>query len=170
MKNQKQINDVLKKIHHLTRHIRNVEDNCLVLGTKLIEMGKIDLGHRLIANGFIHDSSKFSGIEFENLSYNESVKEESSKLKMKMAIIHHTKVNLHHPEAWFGGIKEMPDVYVAEMCADWKSRSEEFGTDLRDWIDEYATKHWNFNKDDIVYKEIMFFVNLLCQKPFEEIK
>lgn len=168
-KTQKQIDEVLGKINRLTRHIRNVESNCILLGVKLIEQGNIELGHRLIANGMVHDASKFSGIEFENLTYNEPSKEESSKLKMKMAIHHHQKTNLHHPEAWSGGIKEMPDVFLAELVCDWKARSEEFGTSLRDWIDETATKRWNFAKDDKTYKEIMAFVDLLCEKPFEQI-
>ena len=65
---QRQIDDVLNKINRLTRHIRNVEDNCILLGTKLIQQGNIELGHKLIANGMVHDASKFGGIEFENLS------------------------------------------------------------------------------------------------------
>jgi hypothetical protein len=165
---QKQINDILGKITRLTRHIRNVEDNCVLLGTKLIERGDIELGHRLIANGMVHDASKFRGIEFDNLTYNEPSKEESSKLKMKMAIQHHQKTNQHHPEFW-GNISLMPSVFLAECACDWKARSEEFGTSLRDWIDEYATKRWNFSKDDRTYKEIMAFVDLLCEKPFEQI-
>ena len=166
---QRQIDDVLSKINRLTRHIRNVEDNCILLGTKIIQQGDIELGHKLIANGMVHDASKFIGIEFENLTYNEPSKEESSKLKMKMVIHHHQQVNLHHAEHW-NGIKNMPDVFLAEFCCDSKARSEEFGTDLRSWIDEYATKHWNFSKEDDVYKKIMGFIDLLCDKPFEEIK
>jgi nuclear transport factor 2 (NTF2) superfamily protein len=63
----------------------------------------------------------------------------------------------------------MPSVFLAECACDWKARSEEFGTSLRDWIDEFATKRWNFSKDDRTYKEIMAFVDLLCEKPFEQI-
>jgi hypothetical protein len=55
------------------------------------------------------------------------------------------------------------------MAADWKARSEEFGTDLRNWIDEQATKRFGFSKDDEIYKEIMKYVDLLCQKPFSQI-
>ena len=58
----------LSKIRSITRHIRNVEDNCLILGERLILQGRIDLGKQLIANGFIHDASKITGIEFEYLS------------------------------------------------------------------------------------------------------
>ena len=168
-KSQKFIDGVLNKITRLTRHIRNVEDNCVVLGTKIIEQGDIELGHQLIANGMVHDASKFYGIEFENLSSVEPCVEETSKLKLKMAIHHHQKTNLHHPEAWANGIKGMPDVYLAEFCCDSKARSEEFGTDLRNWISETATKRYNFTKDDIVYKRIMEFIDLLCPKPFEDL-
>ncbi len=160
---------ILSKIRGITRHIRNVEDSCLILGEKLILLGKIDLGKQLIANGFIHDASKFTGIEFEYLSLNAPT-EENNKLKMKMAIHQHNSTNLHHPEAWSGGIKEMPEVYLAEFCCDIKARSQEFGTDLREWIDNYATKKFGFTENDQVYKDIMFFVNLLCEKPFEQIK
>ena len=55
------------------------------------------------------------------------------------------------------------------MVCDWKARSEEFGSSLKDYINEYATKRWNFAIDDRTHKEIMTFVDLLCDKPFEQI-
>ena len=167
---QKKIDTVLDKINHLTRHIRNVENNCILLGTTLIKSGEIDLGKQLIANGFVHDASKFSGIEFEFLTTGIPNQEENAKLKLKLAVHHHQSTQPHHPEMYSGGIKDMPDVFLGEMSCDWKSRSQEFGTNLREWIDETATKTWNFTKDDDVYKKIMKFVDILCEKPFEEIK
>ena len=158
----------MEKIRSITRHMRNVEDNCLLLGEKLIERGEIELGHGLIANGFIHDASKFHGIEWDNMAPSTIANEESAKLKMKMAVNHHRKVNPHHPEYW-GEIQKMPRVYFAEMVCDWKARSEEFGSSLKDYINEFATKRWEFSKDDKTYKEIMLFVDLLCEKPFEQI-
>ena len=56
------------------------------------------------------------------------------------------------------------------MVADWKARSEEFGTSLREWIDEHATKRFGFTKEDDTYKEIIKYVDMLCQKSFEQIK
>ena len=158
----------IEKIRGITRHMRNVEDNCLILGEKLIERGEVELGKNLIANGFVHDASKFHGIEFDFMAPGTSTTEETAKLKMKMAVNHHRKINPHHPEYW-GNIKNMPGVFVAEMCADWKARSEEFGSSLKDYIDEYATKRWEFTKDDKIYKDIISFVDLLCDKPFEQI-
>jgi len=156
----------MEKIRYITRHIRNVQENCLLLGEKLIIQGEIETGHKLIANGFQHDISKFGGIEWEYMAC-EIPNHDGEKLKMKVAIHQHNSTNKHHAEYW-GGIKNMPRVFLAECVADWKARSEEFGTSLREWIDEMATKRWSFSKDDKIYKEIMEFVDLLCEKPFEQ--
>jgi hypothetical protein len=166
---RKQAEITLTKIKSITRHIRNVEDNCLILGERLILQGDIDLGKQLIANGFIHDASKFYGIEFEYLALNNPT-EEANKLKKKMAIQHHNTTNLHHAEAWPGGIENMPDVYLAELVCDIKARSEEFGTSLMDYIDEEGIKHWSITKDTTTYKKIVTFVELLCDQPFNKIK
>jgi hypothetical protein len=159
----------MEKIRAIARHIRSVEDNCLLLGEKLISQGDIALGRQLIANGYVHDASKFFGIEFDFMSPGQPTKEDEAKLKLKLAIQHHQKTNLHHPEAWAGGIKDMPDVYLAEFVCDTKARSEEFGTDFRQWIDNEATKKYGFTTSDKVYRDLMRFVDLLCAKPFENI-
>ena len=166
---RKEAEETKEKILGISRHIRNVQDNCLLLGEKLIEMGEIALGKQLIANGYVHDSSKFNGIEFDHMAPGQPTEEEEAKLKLKLAIQHHQKTNLHHPEAWAGGIKDMSDVYLAEFVCDTKSRSEEFGTDFREWIVEKATQKYGFTKEDKVYKDIMRFVDLLCPKPFENV-
>ena len=159
----------MSKIRAITRHIRNVEDNCLILGERLINQGEIELGKKLISNGYVHDASKFHGIEWESIVPGQSSENvDDKKLKLKLAISNHNQTNPHHPEYW-NGIEKMPKVYVAEMCCDWKSRSEEFGTSLRDWIDEKATKRWKFDSNSKIYKEIIGFVDLLCEKPFEQI-
>lgn len=162
--------ETMHNIRALTRHIRNVEDNCVLLGEALIMRGEIDLGRTLIANGYSHDISKFYGIEFDNLSSStHNSTEETAKLKMRMAVQHHQKTNKHHPEAWSSGIKNMSDEYLAEFCCDVKARSEEFGTDLRQWINESATEKYGFTKDDEVYRKIMAYVDILCPKPFENL-
>jgi hypothetical protein len=165
---RKKAEETLDKIRAIRRHTKNVEENCFLLGERLILAGEIDFGHKLIANGFLHDASKYRGIEWEFMAPGVPCDEETAKLKLKMAVAHHGKTNEHHPEYW-GDIKIMPRLYVAEMVCDWKARSEEFGTALRDWITEQATKRFNFTVDDKVYEEIMFFVDLLCEKPFEPI-
>jgi hypothetical protein len=166
---KKLADETMEKIHGISRHIRNVEDNCLILGEKLIERGEIDLGHKLIANGFVHDASKFSGIEWDHMAPGQATAEEGAKLKLKLAVQHHRRINPHHVEYW-GSIQQMPRLYIAEMVCDLKARSEEFGTSLRDYIDEDAIKKWEISKEDPIYQTIMEFVEMLCTPSFEKIK
>lgn len=166
---EKQANETLAKIRALTRHIRNVSDNCILLGEKLILSGEIDLGKQLIANGFRHDFSKFFGIEWDNLIGLDK-EDKTSQFKLKMAIYQHNSTNLHHPEAWPQGIKAMPPLFLLELLCDWKARSEEFGTSLIEYIDNNATKRFKFDKNDEVYKTLIKYLDLLCDKPFVEVK
>jgi hypothetical protein len=167
---KKEIDSTLAKIKAIARHIKNVEDNCLLLGERLIQTGHISLGRQLIANGFVHDASKWAGIEFEYMSGVEPLDGESAKVKLKLAIQHHQLTNEHHVEYWSNNIDNMPDVFLAEMICDLKARSEEFGTSLMDYIDNVGIKKWNITKEHKKYKRIIEFVGLLCEKPFQEIK
>ena len=132
--------------------------NCQVLGFRLIEAGEFELGKSLIANGFLHDSSKFNSIEWLHLT----IADPEDEL-LNVAINEHSSRNLHHPEHW-GGIKNMPQAYLAEMVCDWKARSSELGKDIREWIGTKAAKRWDFTKRDKVYRDIMKYVNLLLEQ------
>jgi hypothetical protein len=167
---QAEIDITIEKINSIVRHIKNVQDNCFLLGNRLIETGEIELGKQLIANSLRHDNSKFFGTEWDNMTtVNEGLDADPNKIKRNLSISHHQRTNFHHPESWAHGIKEMPAVFVAEMVADWKSRSEEFATNLREWIESYATKKWKFDESDQIYKDIFKYVDMLCEKPFEPI-
>jgi hypothetical protein len=160
-----------EKIENILRHIHNVQQNCLLLGKRLIEdHDEIDLGRMLIANGLIHDNSKFFGVEWQNLINNEETEEtEDDKRCLELSIYQHNRTNSHHPEYW-GGIKNMPRLYVAEMVADWKARSNEFGSSLQEWIDKDASKRFGYKKKDPIYEQIMYFSNILCDKPFVKLE
>lgn len=148
------------RIDEIIRHIDGVQLSCRLLGERLIESGKADLGRLLIARGYIHDNSKFYGIEWDYLT-------NGDQEKLKLAISQHNRTNDHHPEFW-GGIDLMPPLCIAEMVCDWKVRSSEFGSSLRDWVDGDAAKRYKYTKDSKVYTTINFFVNLLCDKPFKQ--
>lgn len=166
---KKEIELSLLKIEGITRHIKNVQDNCSLMGKRLIENGEIDLGKMLIANGLQHDHSKLLGTEWDHMAPVKDAPEDPTKVKRNLSINHHRETNQHHPEYW-GHIKNMPQVAIAEMVCDWKARSEEFATALRDWINNVATKQWEFDEKDQIYKDIFRYVDLICEKPFETVK
>jgi hypothetical protein len=116
-----------------------------------------------MANSMLHDNSKFRGVEWEFL--NEAAKAAHPE-KFEAALLQHRFTNPHHPEYW-AGIDNMPSVYLAEMVCDWKARSDEFGTDLREWVKEKATKQWSFTTSGRVYKEIKEYLDLLLDQRFK---
>mgnify|MGYP003427237543 CR=1 FL=1 len=152
-------------IQSILEHINNVQRNCDKLGLKLIKLGQVNMGRKLIANGRIHDNSKFHGIEFEHLFYRSHI--------LKDVISHHQSVNPHHPEYWWDGkvhgkgIYQMPDVYFAEMVCDCVARSQEFGTDVRVWFFTKAKEKYGFDDCDEVAKKVNYYLDLLLEKPFD---
>lgn len=162
---KKDIELSLKKLEGITTHIKNVQDNATTMAKKLIEQGYVNMGRELISRAFKHDVSKFRGIEWEDMAPGVEVADGTSKLKLRTAVYQHNHTNSHHPEYW-DGIHNMPKIAVAEMVCDWKARSEEFGTDLRGWIENSATKRFGFEKNSDVYKLIMSYVDMICEKPF----
>ena len=151
------------RLDKVLRHINHVKDDCIVLGEKLILADKEDLGRKLIANGYIHDNSKLNGIEW--LYLHDEVKDKEPELFF-LAVNQHQQNNPHHSEYW-SDINEMPTLYLAEMCADWKARANEFGTDLREWIKDKATDKYKFTTKGRVYKDIMYFCNMLLEPLFK---
>jgi hypothetical protein len=147
----------IEKLEALIRHIEGVQENCKLLSHRLIEKDQFELGKRLIANGMKHDNSKFFSLEWAHLTRSDNDDE-----LLDNVIQVHNSSNLHHPEYW-DGIKNMPLVFIAEMVCDWRTRSTELGTDLREWIEKKATKRWKFSPRDKVFKQIMKFVDLLLE-------
>lgn len=150
------------RLKSIVRHITHVQQSCTLLGERLISSGEEQIGHKLIAHGFIHDNSKFYGIEWTFL--HEDVKAYAPEM-FQMALTQHVTRNMHHPEYW-DGIENMPRVYLAEMVCDWHARGSEFGTDLRSFIKNHATKKFDFKLQGRVYKEIKALVDLLLDPSF----
>jgi hypothetical protein len=150
----------MNKLDSLLRHVQGVQDNCILLAKRLLEKGKDEhFCLTLISNAMKHDASKFTGIEW--LYLDPTCGEE----KFEMALRQHVLTNKHHPEFW-DGIENMPDVYLAECVMDWKERASEFGTDLRDWIKDKATRKFKFALQSKVYKEIKEYLDLVLEPKF----
>jgi hypothetical protein len=155
--------DDQRHMKSLIRHIDNVRQSCYILGEIMIQGGEDRFGLDLIANGQIHDCSKFRGAEWQHLRP-ELI--ESKKDLFEVAKDQHIKTNPHHPEYW-GSIQNMPKIYLAEMVCDWHARSHEQANDLRGWIKDSATKKFNMSVQSKVYKDIKVFVDMLLDPKFK---
>ncbi len=148
-------------IDNLVRHIRFVEDNCLLIGKREIARGRIEFGRLLIARGFRHDNSKFYGCEWDDLHCGPDTPMD----RVRVAASHHARSNDHHPE-YHGGIEKMSEVQICEMVADWGARSQERGTDLRQWIRTEAVERFKIDLAGQHWKWIEHFVDLLLLSAF----
>jgi len=138
-----------------------VRDNCLLLGERIMAKGRVKFGLALIQRGFCHDISKFAGIEWDYLhAGNDTPKEQ-----MMLAVKQHNHTNDHHPETW-GGIDEMPPLAVAEMVCDWLARSQERGTNVRDWIKNEGIERFKIDVNGEQYKLIQEYLSILLQDSF----
>lgn len=160
---QENLNLSQKRLSVLVRHIDGVRENCQRLGLILIQSGEIDFGKMLIANGLIHDNSKFYGIEWEYL--HGDVKEENPEM-FAAAAKQHIMTNQHHPE-FFGSINDMPDIFLAEHCCDILARAQEFGQNVYDWIHDVAMSKYGYTKKTKVYQKINKYMGLLLEDSFK---
>ena len=115
-----------------------------------------------------HDASKFEEPEmtpYIELTWakKEDPKAESTK-EMNDATLHHIKHNKHHPEYHNKDkanisstnrdesiecidAKNMDDISVAEMVADWQAMSEELKTNTaREWYNDVKDVRWSYSK------------------------
>jgi len=150
-------------LQSLLRHVKNVSESCELLGQRLILQKKEKLGIQLIANGRIHDYSKFFGCEWKYLRQSSY---EEHPIEWKAAVEQHINTNYHHPEYW-NGIANMPSVYIAELVCDWYARSNEFGNDIHKWVDSKGLKKFKLSKKTKKYQEIKRFLGLLLEEPFK---
>lgn len=152
----------LDHLNSIIRHINKVRENCYILSDRLIKNGEFTLAKDLLALGLQHDVSKIKN-EVEWKYLRDKYKDTT---EFKLALESHLSSNPHHPEFW-QDVTQIPRVYIYEMVADWKARSEEFGTDLREWIKNSALERYNISPQGRVYKEIKHALDLLLDKPFK---
>lgn len=160
---QVSVSTILKRLDATIRHCEHVREGCELLGRRMLERGyDPDFCIALIVNGRIHDAPKFKGIEFQYLSFNDN------KEALKLAVEHHRKTNSHHVAFW-SGIENMPPIYLAELVVDLYARSQEFGTDLREYLKTDFFPKYNITKSCRVAKLIKEYVDILLDKPFAKI-
>ena len=147
-----------EKLNALIRHVKKVEDNCNVLARRIMKTDS-KFAMQLIQRGRQHDVSKFNPYEFVHLNSNDKL--------FRSALQQHHDKNSHHPE-YYGSIFEMSALDIAEMVCDCLARSQEFGTDIKKWFFEEASKKYGYNKGDIVWTQIENYLNLVLNPTFDK--
>ena len=151
-----------KHMQGIMRHISHVQQGAALMSERLFDRGDATTARLLVQKVCGHDASKFIGIEWEHLRSDA----DSTSAEFQAALKQHQLTNDHHPEYW-GSIKVMPPLCLAEMTCDWYARSTEFGTDLRDWVKNGACQKYGITTKTKCYKEIKSFVDILLDNKFK---
>lgn len=154
-----------KHLDNLLRHKELIKDAAILIGKRLIEQGRPELGRAVISRGFAHDNSKFFGIEWQYLHNGPDVEPDD----IKQAIKHHHTLNRHHPEFYENGIVDMSEEDIYEMACDFYARAEEFGTDLRSWINTTAKEKFAVTDNSPQFIWLNTAIDLLLEKSFVDI-
>lgn len=162
------ISRVLIMLNDNILHKKIVLDKCLLLAEYFINNGNMDLGLNLIRRGVSHDNSKFSKDEFDKLvnittSNSEKCFRDASvslSEKERKAIEHHWKSNRHHPE-YFNNSDDMTELDIIEMVCDWAARSEQYGTELLDFVQERQRNRFNFSEG--LYAKVEMYCRLIVK-------
>lgn len=163
------------------KHIELVQKYC-----KKIEDYDKNRFEGLLEKSKDHDKSKFEDPELEPYVYitwkykceKDGIKFDCPEYideKMNKATQHHVANNHHHPEhhcdrksnlinkndrdkppSEIIDATKMPDISIAEMCADWMAVSEEKNTNPKNWADKNINIRWKFNdsQKELIYKLI----------------
>ena len=60
----------------------------------------------------------------------------------------------------------MDRLHLAEMICDCHARAAEFGTNLREWVKDSATKRYNMTPQSKAYKELKDIMDILLDSTF----
>ena len=156
MTDNQKLNIIVKHTEMVYNNVKNLCNKLFQMETLPFEMTSEDI-LRLMYLGKVHDSDKFTGFIFNHLWKGDKYFEDALK--------RHQEKNQHHPEFW-GGVNEMPTLYIAEMVCDCLARSQEFGTDIRNWFSEVASVKYNYEKTSIFMKKVSVFLDIILSEKF----
>lgn len=148
--------------NYINEHISNIHTAYLKYARILCEKLNISM-FKLSHNIDIHDKSKYSEEEFD--AYRQYFfpcsDEKKDKELFDKAWEHHYKFNRHHPEYWInedGSIKDMDNIFIAEMLLDWAAMGIKFGdTAYSYYMKERDNKPLSDNTKQIIDSVIEIF-------------
>ena len=114
----------------------------------------------MIKRGRAHDLSKLDTFEFTHLW--------KKSLKFEEALKHHHELNSHHPEHHPGGYLGMTNGDIAEMVCDCLARSQEFGTDIREWLFRTAAVKYGYQEDARFLYKLDYYLKILLTPTFDQ--
>lgn len=159
-----QSDKIKKYIDDLLVHKQYMLESCNKMVKWLLNNNQEVLAIELVERAIIHDNSKFTDEEMDALGKLYETKEplvnpdhilEDSD---KDLIRTHWKNNRHHPE-YFDKITDMMEIDIIEMVCDWYARSNQFGTDLMEFVHKRQENRFHFPNE--IYRKVIKYCNIM---------
>lgn len=163
-KNSVSLENKLKQLNDISEHKILVFKYCSKLSNFLFEKNQDELALKLMTRGFSHDISKLNNDEFYGMAMfaddTKSLKDPKEKVsdEKEIYVNLHRDRNRHHPEYW-DDADDMKLIDILELCCDWCARSEQFGTDVIEFLETRQDTQFNFSPE--IYGEIKKYLILL---------
>ena len=140
---------------------------CNIMFDWLCENGKENLAINLAKSCSIHDDSKFTKLEYTKMLEISMDSKKDAMLNpsilpsnyVSSILKYHWKNNRHHPEH-FKDPNLMTELDMIEMVCDWSARSQQYKTDLLEFVNTRLQKRFTgFNEEN--KKLILQYCNVL---------
>jgi hypothetical protein len=154
--------EILKDIENfdsILKHVQGVHRNGILMAKELIKQGRSTFARSLIVHIFKHDLSKFGRFEY-NRFFSGDKKDEGQ------AIEHHRQVNAHHLD-YYDKNSDMPEIEIACMACDLKTRSEEMSNNVMEYLRDKFCKQHDIGTGTKLYKDLAGFLKLIIARKFQ---
>lgn len=156
----------IKQLQDIGEHKIFVIKCCNLLAQYLLENGREKDALDIMKRGFSHDMSKLSEQEFYGMAEfaddMKSLKNSKEKISPEKEFIIniHRDNNKHHPEYW-DNINDMTELDIMELACDWCARSEQFGTDVIEFLETRQETQFHFPKE--IYNNIETYLKIIVK-------
>lgn len=161
----------LKQLNDIGEHKVYVLKCSTALANYLMKHNREQDALNVMKRAFEHDFSKLNKDEFygmakfaDDMQALKDPKAKTSTEKEYYINIHRSR-NKHHPEYW-ENLKEMTELDIMELACDWCSRSEQFQTNVIEFLETRQETQFHFPKD--AYENIKKYLLIITDEIKKE--
>lgn len=165
------LNNKLKQLNDIGQHKMYVLKCSTALSNYLMRNDREQEALNVMKRAFEHDFSKLTEEEFYGMAKfadeMQGLKDPNSKISIEKEhyINLHRNRNKHHPEYW-KDINDMTELDIMELACDWCSRSEQFNTNVIEFLENGQKNRFNFPKD--IYENIKKYLLIITEELKKE--
>ena len=157
----------LTQLDDIYNHKQLVIETGFKLVKYLMKNNQDELALKLSKRLFVHDLSKIKEDEFYGMAKFaddvDALKDPKKQVESdkQLAINLHWERNSHHPEYWID-LNQMEDLDIMELAADWYARSEQFGTNMLEFLEIRNKDRFHFPQD--IYDKIVGYYYIIKEE------